>query len=262
MDSEQQENQVSSLNENGDIKAASGNVKTGGGVYVAGNVSTAGNFVGRDHTQIEGNKFEGIKIENIINVSKESPKTKHNFTAIIAWIGAIGGIAAILIGISPWLWEYLAISKAPPIIKTIATTMTPEAKNTQSVISKDQLTANSDPYYTPTPSSTFSPPPTSLLELTIDVPPQNEDAPVITNVDFQRAQTSDGVKIYQYIYYHDRNGDALMVKWALLYSSDKDTWIYDGTIEQSENYQKAGTNLTASWVCSGKRTHSDHRCHY
>src|SRR5688572_26350538 len=61
MDNEDQENTASVHDESEEEKTAASEVHTGGGVYVAGNVATSGDFIGRDKI-VHGDEIRGNKV--------------------------------------------------------------------------------------------------------------------------------------------------------------------------------------------------------
>lgn len=74
-------------------------------------------------------------------------------------------------------------------------------------------------------------------------------APIITDVKIREETSSNGLVIYQDVYFHDPDGDAYYTDWQITSATNPDAIVANGTISSNSDQQKAGTFTTGTWTC-------------
>ena len=179
------------------------------------------------------------------------------------WVWAVGGTALvvlILFMLIRWfvpgirLFSILATNTPTATINpTSSNTIPPTATNTYTQIPTATQTSTMEPTttYTITTSPTYTLSPTRSPTRTPTPVPSL--APVISNVRLRYDKTSNGMVVYQDIYYQDVNGDAYWLDYTLVSTTADSVTIKDGSTRSSSSQQKSGAVDTGVWTCgSGK----------
>jgi hypothetical protein len=81
-------------------------------------------------------------------------------------------------------------------------------------------------------------------------------APVITDVKIREDKSSNGLIIYQDVYFQDSDGDAYYTDWQITSTTNPEAKVVNGTITSTNDQQKAGTFTTGTWTCGSGGAYS------
>jgi hypothetical protein len=82
-------------------------------------------------------------------------------------------------------------------------------------------------------------------------PVSESHAPVLKSVVIREDSSTGNLILYQDVSYSDLDGDADIIDWILVSSTDPKASVWDGKVENSVEQQKQGAIFTGVWNCNG-----------